>query len=62
MYNDSNNKMSRFPEDTPLAMSYVPWQKYDEVYGENTALEKGTIFPDLYFPFKGRRNEANECK
>ena len=62
MYKDSNSNMSRFPEDTPLAMSYVPWQKYDEVYGENTALEKGTIFPDLYFPFKGRRIDANDSK
>ena len=47
------NETSMFPEDTPLAMCYVPFQKYDKTYPENIALEKGTIFPELYFPFLG---------
>lgn len=44
----------RFPEDTPLAMAYVPYQSWEETYAENTALAKGTIFPSLDLPFLGR--------
>lgn len=47
------NEKSMFPEDTPLAMCYVPFQDYNKTYAENIALEKGTIFPELYFPFLG---------
>ena len=36
----------------PLAMAYVPWQKFDRVYED---LENGTIFPELNKPFTGRR-------
>ena len=52
------NETSLFPEDTPLAMCYVPSQKYDTTYAENIALEKGTVFPELYFPFLG---DAGGC-
>lgn len=48
-----------FPAKTPLAMCYVPMQKINELYPENTAFEKGTIFPDLYFPFKGKGIDTN---
>ena len=53
------NETSLFPENTPLAMCYVPFQKYDETYPENIALEKGTVFPELYFPFLG---DGGDCK
>lgn len=40
----------------PVAMAYVPWQKFDKMYED---LEKayciGTIFPELNKPFTGRR-------
>lgn len=44
----------RFPEDKPLAMAYVPYQMWGSTYRENIALEKGTIFPDLDYPFCGK--------
>lgn len=44
----------RFPESTPLAMAYVPYQSWEETYAENIALAKGTIFPSLDLPFLGR--------
>ncbi|MCI7768463.1 MAG: spore coat associated protein CotJA [Oscillospiraceae bacterium] len=44
----------RFPENTPLAMAYVPYQSWEEPYAENVALAKGTIFPKLDLPFYGR--------
>ncbi len=44
----------RFPENTPLAMAYVPFQSWEDTYAENVALAKGTIFPSLDLPFLGR--------
>ena len=41
----------RFPEDTPLAMAYVPFQQWGKVYNPDEGFKKGTIFPDLDFPF-----------
>lgn len=42
-------------EGFALAMAYVPWQQWGEVYPLNTGLSRGTIFPELDKPFfKGR--------
>lgn len=45
--------MTKFPEQTPLAMAYVPYQQWEEPYGEMIAIERGTIFPSLDLPFIG---------
>ena len=45
--------MSSFPADTPLAMAYVPYQQWREVYSEEEAMCSGTLFPELVRPFKG---------
>lgn len=47
------DNMPRFPENTPLAMAYVPFQTWDCIYDENTAFCQGTVFPQLDFPFCG---------
>jgi len=41
-------------EDTKmiLAHSYVPWQYYDKAFCPQEALMKGTLFPELYGPYK----------
>ena len=43
-------------EQFPLAMAYVPWQRFSGIYED---LEKayciGTIFPELNKPFTGGR-------
>ena len=39
----------------PVAMAYVPWQYFENVFEPDAALCKGTIFPELYKPFTGRR-------
>jgi hypothetical protein len=44
---------AEFPENTPLAMAYVPFQQWLSTYDENTAFNQGTIFPQLDFPFYG---------
>lgn len=38
-----------------LAMAYVLWQQWREVYSCEKALENGTLFPDLNKPFLGGR-------
>lgn len=45
-----------FPDATPVAMAYVPYQQSPEVYEEMTAFCQGTLFPDLDKPFTGCRS------
>lgn len=37
----------------PLAMAYVPRQKWQNIYENSKAVMRGTIFSDLDLPFKG---------
>ena len=39
----------------PLAMVYAPEQAFEHLYECELWLDKGTIFADLDFPFKGAR-------
>ena len=39
----------------PLAMAYIPPQKWTIVYDDEEALKAGTIFPALDLPFEGGR-------
>lgn len=34
-----------------LAEAYVIWQKYGQIFSPAEALEKGTLFPELYSPY-----------
>lgn len=49
--NNGNGSMTRFPKKTPLAMAYVPFQQWGETYGDDEALSRGTLFPELDLPF-----------
>ena len=40
---------------SPLAMAYVPYQKFEELNEPAKALECGTLFQALYKPFYGQR-------
>lgn len=40
-----------FP-DLELARAYIPVQRYGPTYTPAQALERGTLFPDLYRPYK----------
>lgn len=42
-------------EYLPVAMAYVPFQKFTTTYDTCYALKVGTIFPDLCKPFCGKR-------
>lgn len=41
--------------DMALAMAYVPWQHFNTLYELPTALQIGTIFPELNKPFRGSK-------
>ena len=43
------------PDDPVVAMAYVPFQQWGDVYEPERALDAGTLFPDLDKPFYGRR-------
>lgn len=38
----------------PLAMAYVPWQDWGDLYCAHKALQVGTVFEELDMPFLGR--------
>ena len=40
----------------PLAMAYVPFQSWGDTKSAEDALECGTLFSDLVYPFKGGGN------
>ncbi|MDO5154772.1 MAG: spore coat associated protein CotJA [Eubacteriales bacterium] len=40
----------------PIAMAYVPWQKWGELYDNEYGLKQGTIFKDLNKVFCGVRH------
>lgn len=42
-------------EDMTLAMAYVKWQKWQNLYKPDEGFCKGTIFEELDLPFYGRR-------
>ncbi|MCI6857794.1 MAG: spore coat associated protein CotJA [Eubacterium sp.] len=39
----------------PIAMAYVPWQRWQKIYKPEEGLAHGTIFQELDLPFTGRR-------
>lgn len=51
--------VTAFPPQTPLAMAYVPMQAWEAPYEDPAdGFHKGTIFPSLYFPFMGGKEEG----
>lgn len=39
--------------DMPLAMAYVPWQRWQNIYDAEKGFCRGTIFQELDLPFYG---------
>ena len=55
MMPQQNNDKCNVPRaKCSLAMAYVPWQKWEKMYDDETALTMGTAFPSLNLPFCGR--------
>lgn len=43
-----------------LAMAYVPWQQWRELYTPEVGLKRGTIFAELDKPFIGEEAVCND--
>ena len=41
-------------KDKPLAMAYVPWQIWQDIYESEKGFHCGTIFKELNLPFLGK--------
>lgn len=52
---DMNDERSPLPKDPVVAMAYVPFQQFKDVYSAEKGFETGTIFPELDKPFLGMR-------
>lgn len=50
---DKNGNLTDCIVGCPLAMAYVPMQKWGETYDMEKGFKAGTIFPCLDLPFKG---------
>ena len=48
-----NEYFDRFP----LAMAYVPMQKFTNLYGAAEGFRRGTLFKELDLPFKGGKSK-----
>jgi len=48
------NKQFPFVNSFKLGNAYVPYQVLNYVMEPQKALSKGTIFPELYFPYKDK--------
>jgi hypothetical protein len=54
--NMQERKESEYLDQYPVAMAYVPWQRFRKIYDNlDEAYKVGTIFPELNLPFTGRR-------
>lgn len=52
--NECNNTQTDCIDSLPLAMAYVPMQKWNTTYEPDAGLNNGTIFPELNLPWLGR--------
>ena len=45
-------------DNLPLAMAYVPMQKWKNIYEADVGLDRGTMFGELDLPFQGTRRDV----
>lgn len=48
-----NCNIMPFPAETPVGMAYVPYQQWNDMYTADDGFMRGTMFPELDYPFKG---------
>ena len=51
--NDKTYENDNMYECGIIGICYVPMQKWEQIYDEDTAFSTGTIFPALNLPFLG---------
>ena len=50
----NHRQMQNFPCNMPIAMAYVPWQIWRDIYDAEKGFACGTIFQELNKPFLGK--------
>jgi hypothetical protein len=50
-----NNTPSPLPEELSLAIAYVTFQQTCDMVSSEEGFHRGTVFPELYKPFTGKR-------
>ena len=50
------NKTEKQSLPYQLARAYIPWQRYTNKWEPFEGLARGTIFPELYMPYKPRKH------
>jgi hypothetical protein len=50
---DCTSNPTPFPKNTPVAMAYIPFQQFGQLYSPEKGYQRGTIFPDLDKPWGG---------
>ncbi len=55
---DSNDMDRVFHEQIQLAQAYIPFQVYGDTFDLMTALKYGTLFPELYRPYKSKKTKS----
>lgn len=55
---EMENEIANCVDNLPLAMAYVPMQKWRNVLDGCNGLAKGTIFEELVLPYYGDRNSC----
>ncbi len=48
-----NSRTTAASDNKPIAMAYVPWQKWRNIYDAEKGFRRGTIFQELDLPFRG---------
>lgn len=48
-------------KDVRLAAAYVPYQFMCTIFSPIEALQKGTVFPELYSPYEGKDKKHKPC-
>lgn len=51
---------SESDDEKSLAMAYVPYQKWQKLYSEEVAINRGTLFSELDKPFIGEEAVFND--
>mgnify|MGYP001943804217 FL=1 len=53
---------ARHPEGLELARAYIPYQEYTRSWSPEEALERGTMFPELYRPYSPHEDYRDRGK
>lgn len=56
---NKQNQECRLSEGCRLARAYVPIQNMNQVFSQREALQRGTLFPELYDPYVPKENGMN---